>query len=354
MLKRLVTLSSLPNHLGTIASAGIVTLVVWLAAADDARLGAYLPLIATFYLGTQRLLPSVAEIVQEGMKIASNAAVLSDYQVSKPAPIRSHPVPSSDPLVAGTLAFDSLTLRYGDRGAALNDVSLEIPIGKTTVVLGPSGSGKSSLLNILLGLNEPTEGNVLINGLPLRTLPLRAWRAAIGFVPQEPFFFYGTIRANIDFGRGVSSESVETAARLADAEGFIKDLPNGFETILGERGHGLSGGEAQRICIARALIGSPALLVLDEPTSSLDRLSERAVLDSLRALSGHYTLIVVTHRTELVRAADQIVVMKDGSITALGTHQHLMKAHSDYQGLIGDSIKQDESKETRDGGARRR
>ncbi len=215
------------------------------------------------------------------------------------------------------LAVRAVSFDYGEQGGrpALTGVTFDIPAGEITALSGPSGAGKSTLADILLGLLEPTSGSVLVDGSPLGDANRRPWRRSAAYVPQEPYLFHDTIRANLAWARpGATDDDLWRALRAAAAEDFVKALRHGLDTVAGDRGGRLSGGERQRIALARALLAEPALLVLDEATSQLDAQTERGVVAALRALRGRMTIIAVAHRPALLDAADRVVLLDSGRV----------------------------------------
>ena len=213
------------------------------------------------------------------------------------------------------MRLESVSFGYEDVAEpALGSVTLRIPAGRTTAIVGPSGSGKSTLADLLLGLIVPAEGRVLVDETPLTPELLPAWRDQIGYVPQDSFHFHDTVRANLLWARPEASEAELQEALEVAAAGFVTRLPQGLDTVLGDRGVRLSGGERQRIALARALLRRPAMLILDEATSSLDSENERRVQDAIERLHGRLTILVITHRLTTVRLADSIHVL-DGRPT---------------------------------------
>ena len=211
-----------------------------------------------------------------------------------------------------------------DAGRVLEDVGLDVPAGRMTAVAGPSGAGKSTLADLLLGLLEPGGGEVRVDGVPLTGPNLRRWRDSVAFVPQDPYLFHGTIRANLRWARPEATEAeMRRALRLAAADGFVAALPEGLDTVTGDRGGRLSGGERQRIALARALMRMPALLVIDEATAQLDAENERRILAALQSLRGRTTVVAIAHGPALLEAADGIVLLKSGRIAATGTWREL-------------------------------
>lgn len=217
-----------------------------------------------------------------------------------------------------------------DEGAAgavepvLKHVSLDVPAGKMTAIAGPSGAGKSTLADLLLGLIEPAGGEVRIDGVPLTGPNARRWRRSVAYVPQDPYLFHDTIRANLAWARpGAAEAEMWQALRLAAAAEFVAALPEGLDTVAGDRGTRLSGGERQRIALARALMREPALLVLDEATNQLDAESERQILAALKSLRGRMAILVIAHRPALLEAADRVVLLESGRVAAAGTRREL-------------------------------
>jgi ATP-binding cassette subfamily C protein len=206
----------------------------------------------------------------------------------------------------------------------LTGVSFVVPARRTTALVGPSGAGKSTLADLLMGLLEPDAGVIEIDGVPLTRKALRSWRGSVAYVPQATFLFHDTVRANLLWARPEAAEDdLWRALDAADAAEFVRAMPQGLDTIIGERGIRASGGEQQRLALARALLRAPSLLILDEATSALDSESERRVQSSIEALHGRLTMIVIAHRLTTIRSADQIVVLDGGRIAEIGTWSDL-------------------------------
>jgi len=227
-----------------------------------------------------------------------------------------------------------LTLRYDDERPALDHVNFTIHRGESIGVVGPSGSGKTSLMHVLLRLRQPTAGSIRVNGTDLSMVALDCWYRKVALVPQDSHLFHGTIRDNITFHRpGFSDDQVERAAQAAGIHRDIAALVRGYDTELGPRGSGLSGGQRQRIAIARALLGEPELLVMDEPTSALDSHAEAAIADTLRALAGSITTIVVAHRLSTVAHCDRVMVFDEGHLTGFAPAEQLALSNATYRAL---------------------
>jgi subfamily B ATP-binding cassette protein MsbA len=239
------------------------------------------------------------------------------------------------PTSEGRIAFEHVTFRYPTAATdALENFELGIEPGKTYALVGPSGAGKSTILSLLLRLYDPTAGAVRIDGHDLRSLTQRSLREQIGLVTQETFLFHDTIFKNIQFGRlGASEEELYAAARTAFAHDFIMAQPDGYETVIGDKGCLLSGGQQQRLAIARALLKNAPILLLDEATSALDSESEKQIQTALETLSVGRTVIAIAHRLSTILSADQIVVMNQGRIVETGTHAELLEKSGYYRRL---------------------
>lgn len=247
------------------------------------------------------------------------------------------PTPLAQP-VRGEVEFRNVRFRYrlGEAAAVtLDDVSLRVASGEVVAIVGPSGAGKTTIASLLPRFWDVEDGAVLLDGVDVRELALRDLRGAIGTVPQEPALFSGTIRENIAYAvPDAPLEHVEAAARVANAHDFVSELPDGYDTIVGERGVKLSGGQRQRIAIARAVLKNPAVLILDEATSSLDNESERLVETALERLMVGRTTLIIAHRLSTVQRADRLVVLDKGKIVEQGTHAELLRRGGVYARLF--------------------
>ncbi|MGH8208759.1 MAG: ATP-binding cassette domain-containing protein [Steroidobacteraceae bacterium] len=242
--------------------------------------------------------------------------------------------PRAHPARPAELEFRNVSLSYRSDRAVLQGVSFRIPAGKTLGLVGTSGCGKSTVVRLLVRLLEPDSGEILLDGIPIQAMPLGVLRQCVAIVPQDTVLFNDTIGYNIEFGRpGSSLEDIQRAAQLAHLHDFILSLPEGYDTRVGERGVKLSGGEKQRVSIARVAIKSPRLYVFDEATSSLDSRSERDILRNLAEISRHSTTIVIAHRLSTVVHADEIAVLEGGIIVERGTHECLLSCGSRYAKL---------------------
>ena len=238
--------------------------------------------------------------------------------------------------VQGRITFAGVSFHY-PRSATnvLEGISLEIEPGTTVALVGRSGAGKTTLTNLVARFYDPTAGSILLDGQDLRELPVEQYRSLLGIVEQDVFLFDGTIAENIGYAtRGATAEQIAQAAVAANADGFIRELEKGYETLIGERGVRLSGGQRQRLAIARALLADPRILILDEATSNLDSESERLIQQSLARLMQGRTSIVIAHRLSTIARADKIVVLEQGRLVESGTHELLMSASSRYRQMV--------------------
>ena len=242
-----------------------------------------------------------------------------------------------------TVEVRNATYTYpGSEDSALSGVDLTLPAGTRTALVGPSGSGKSTLVNLLLRFMDPEEGSILANGLPISELPVERWRERVALVPQQPYLFYGSVLDNIRLAKPrASREEVERAAKLAGAHDFIGRLSEGYETQVGERGMRLSGGEAQRLAIARAFLKDAPVVILDEPASHLDPESEERVEEALERLSEGRTVVVVAHRLGTARNADRVVVLDGGRVVEAGAHEELTGRGGLYARLVETSVREE-------------
>ncbi len=266
-------------------------------------------------------LAQINEMVQRAIASASRVFEILD------APLEITDAPDAIELAEakGHIVFDRVTFAYDDKNIVLQNVSFEVLPGQKVGIVGPSGAGKSTILALILRLYEPQEGRILLDGYDLRQIKQESLRRHCAIVTQEPFLFNDTVKHNIRFGRlEATDEEIVEAAKLANAHEFIEELPDGYETVVGERGVRLSGGQKQRICIARAFLANPKILLLDEATASVEPESEAIIQATLERLMEGRTTIIVSHRLSMVRDCDQILVVQDGRIVERGTHDGLM------------------------------
>ena len=304
---------------------------IWQIAKGDSTVGvltAFLAYIGRFYTR----LDSMSRIVSAVQRAASSTKRIFDildHVSSVPEP--ANPVHLSG--VTGRIELKKAGFRYGTR-AVTRDVDLVIQPGEMIGLVGHSGSGKSTLVNLLCRFYDVSEGQVLIDGVDVRSVPVAEFRSHIGLVLQEPFLFFGTIADNIAYGKpNATRQEIIAAARAAHAHEFILRLPHGYDSLVGERGQGLSGGERQRISIARALLIDPRILILDEATSAVDTETEKEIQKALDNLVQGRTTIAIAHRLSTLRKADRLVVMDRGRIVEIGNHDQLMAAEGHYHKL---------------------
>ena len=236
--------------------------------------------------------------------------------------------------VSGEIIFEHVMFGYREREPLLNNLSLRIPAGKTTAIVGATGSGKSTLVKLLLRFYEVNVGQITLDGLDLQSLDLKDLRRAIGLVSQDVFLFHGSVAENIAYGSfNATLAEITAAAKVAEAHDFIVNLPQGYDTVVGERGQKLSGGQRQRLAIARAVLKNPPILILDEATSAVDNETEAAIQKSLERITQERTVIAIAHRLSTVRSAHCIYVMEKGELVESGTHDELLAQRGIYAGL---------------------
>jgi ATP-binding cassette subfamily B protein/subfamily B ATP-binding cassette protein MsbA len=238
--------------------------------------------------------------------------------------------------VRGDIAFEDVTFHYpGNERAVLSDLSLEVPAGETLALVGPSGAGKTTLCNLAARFYDPTHGRILLDGFDLRDIDVESYRGLLGIVEQDVFLFDGTVAENIGYGRrDVTEAELRRVAEIAFADEFIQQLPQGYDTVIGERGVKLSGGQRQRLAIARALLADPKILILDEATSNLDTESEQLIQTGLKRLMEGRTCFVIAHRLSTIRHADRIAVLENGRLRELGSHDDLFAADGRYREMV--------------------
>jgi ATP-binding cassette subfamily B protein len=315
-----------------VEAAGIV-LIVLVALSMSARPGgivAAIPVLGALALGAQRLLPLIQQSYLGWTLFAGNVRVMADVLALMEAPVMaSAPAGAAGPPFARDIVFDRVSLSYPGRVPALQEISLVIAKGERVGLVGTTGSGKSSFLDLLMALLDPSEGEIRIDDRPLDDSSRAAWQAQIAHVPQSVYLADASIASNIAFAEpveGIDRARVEAAARQAQLHDFISALPEGYETMVGDRGVRLSGGQRQRIAIARALYKEASVLIFDEATGALDRKTEHAIMESVAALGRGITILVVAHRISALAGCDRIVRLEGGRIVESGSYRELVGA----------------------------
>ncbi len=336
-VKDLVWLAIPKNFMEFVAVALMLALVVVLRGRDAGGFVANLPVIGVFAMAVLQLLPSLTALGRQRMELMGYLPDSERVYDALTEPV-SRKKEGARLLQAfrEAIVFEDVSFAHQNREVLLKHVNLRFEKGKVIAICGPSGAGKTTLINLLLGLFEPTEGRITVDGVPLASYKAESWLSKVGFVSQEPFIFHSTIADNIFFGRHdtYTRDDVMQATKTANAHAFIEELPDGYDTIVGERGMKLSGGQQQRIAIARALLGRPEILIFDEATSSLDTISERLVQEAIEAISKDHTTIVIAHRLSTIASAQKIVVLENGRVVEEGRHGELLEIGGQYSRMI--------------------
>jgi ATP-binding cassette subfamily B protein len=286
-----------------------------------------------------RMLGMALGMAQRAIASGNRLFEILDREPQIESPPDAPPLPEG----GGRVEMQGVTLRYDGAGAALSDVDLTVDAGRTVALVGPSGSGKTSLVALIARLYDPSEGTVAIDGADLRSVDLVSLRSQVAFVGDDSFLFTASIAENVAYARPDASRAqVEAAARRAQADGFIRDLPGGYDTLVGERGLTLSGGQRQRVAIARALLADPRILILDDATSSVDASTEAAIKAGLAEAMAGRTTFIIAHRLSTVALADEVVVIDGGRIVDRGTHDELLEGCGFYREIaehgLADSV----------------
>jgi subfamily B ATP-binding cassette protein MsbA len=327
--------------IGVVGIAGIVWYGGFLVIHGEMTPGAFFSFMAAMFLAYTPIkrLSSANNTVQQALAAAERVFEVLDLETEREQDHGRRELTRMEQ----SLEFQGVTFQYDGKGlAALAGVDLSVGVGETVAFVGTSGSGKTTLVSLVPRFYEPTQGTIRIDGVDIREYTLRSLRGQIGIVSQDVVLFDESIKNNIAYGRpGATEEEIQRAAELAFAHDFIVRLPQGYHTMIGERGVKLSGGERQRVAIARAILRDPPLLILDEATSALDTASERVVQMALANLMKNRTTLVIAHRLSTVQNADRIVVLDRGRIVEIGTHESLLKRGGLYQRLYSMQFEED-------------
>jgi ABC-type multidrug transport system fused ATPase/permease subunit len=327
---------SLLSPVVSIVVAACTAVVLWkgtaLIVAGTMTAGAltvYLAYLTKFFKPVKDLASMTSAIAQTTVALERIQKILSADDVIHERPDAVEPGPAR-----GEITFEHVAFGYGEDAPVLTDVSFTIKPGQIVGVVGPTGSGKSTVVSLIPRFYDPLGGRVLIDGVDIATMKLAALRNLIGFVLQETVLFRGTIKENIAYGHpGATDEQIVAAAKLANADEFISRMPHGYDTVVGERGDTLSGGQRQRIGIARAVIRNSPIMILDEPTAALDTESEKLVIEGLERLMKGRTVVMIAHRLSTLRDADKIIVLKGGVVAEEGTNDELIAMGGVYAEL---------------------
>ena len=290
----------------------------------------FVAVVATLYAPVQRL-SEVSIIYQDSMAAIERVFAVFDRMPE----VRDRPGAIRLPPQRGAVEFDRVSFRYGDGPPVLRDVSFSVAPGERVAIVGESGAGKSTLVTLIPRLYDVPEGSVRVDGVDVRGYKLRRLRQGIGIVLQETILFSGPLRENLRYGRKeASDEEIIAAARAANIHDFVASLPDGYDTMVGERGLNLSGGQRQRVSLARTILQNPRILILDEATSSLDSESENLITEALQHVMAGRTCVIIAHRLSTVMGADRILVFREGRVVEQGPHAELLERDGYYRHLF--------------------
>lgn len=338
--RRLAVVQPFSSFLPILAIALIAALS--LLMLEGSSMGV-LPSLVTFVLALQRLNMRLNQLAANSNELAKNSGGLERLNQILTPEDKQFRRQGGTPFQAleNAIRFERVGLQYSpEKAPSLRDISFSMLKGQTLALVGPSGAGKSSIADLLTGLYAPTAGQIWIDGTPLEKLELGGWQQRLGVVSQDTFLFNASIAENIAFGTaGVSLVQIKAACQAAQAAGFIESLPDGYDSLVGERGYRLSGGQRQRLSLARAILRDPELLILDEATSALDTQSERLVQEAIERFERSHTVLVIAHRLSTIAKADLICVLESGRITERGTHSELLNLDKTYACLWNSQLK---------------
>ena len=319
--------------IGGIAISLVILLAGWQIVTGTSTVGEFSGFISALLIavGPARALGTLNSVLQEGTAAANRVFGGIDSRSKVIDDANAEDIK----IITGNISFKNIIYNYSDKNiAALDNINLEINGGETVAVVGPSGSGKSTLVNLILRFFDPHNGDVYIDGKNLKKIKTSSLRKNIAIVSQDTLLFHGTVSENIAFGNLECKQiDIENAAKEAEAHNFIRSLPDSYETIVGENGANLSGGERQRIAIARAILRDPSILILDEPTSSLDAEAEDKIKQTLVNIAKDRTTIIIAHRLSTITNANKIILLDQGKISSIGTHEELLEKSPLYKKL---------------------
>jgi subfamily B ATP-binding cassette protein MsbA len=322
---------------GSTVIVGIIgVLMIWLGGRAILNKEMTVGDLVTYILFVGLVAAPLISIASIGTQITEAFAGLDRIReiLDMPTELDEDALRAAAPPIVGNVRFENVWFEYNPGQPVLRGVSFEARAGTTTALVGSSGGGKSTLISLVMAFNRPTQGRVLIDGRDLTTLRLAEYRGQLASVLQENFLFDGTITENVGYARpGATKEEIKAACRIAHCDEFISKFPEGYDTVVGERGIKLSGGQRQRVSIARAILANPKILILDEATSSLDSESEQMIQDGLKQLRSGRTTFVIAHRLSTIRSADQILVLEAGEVVERGMHAELLALNGRYRQL---------------------
>jgi len=340
-------LSIMPKYLLEVLALGsIIVLVLFLFLSGNQNLNTILPTLSVFALAGYKILPALQAAYYSFSIITANISAFDSIESDL---VNSNDLKTDDLNYGSStnsylefknkLVFKDISFAYPEsQKNVLNKVSFEVPAQKTIGIVGPSGAGKSTMIDLILGLISPTSGKFMADNINIDQSNIKKWQGNIGFVPQSIFLSDSTIKENIAFGIDIESideQKILNAANLANIIDFVSELPDGINTMVGERGVQLSGGQIQRIGIARALYNNPKVLIFDEATSSLDGISEKLIMEAINKFSGLKTIIIVAHRLETIKNCNSIFLLRDGKILDNGSYDELLKRNLIFQEMAG-------------------
>ena len=323
------------NVLEIFALVSLSVFLIFLRNFSPNSIVSSLPLLGVFAYAFQRIMPSLSLITTYRMQIIGKLPVMEILHsaVEEKVLYTKDGVESIGPFNK-EIEFRNVSFSYPGREEAIKDISVSFEKNKCTALVGQSGSGKTTIINLLIRLFDPSRGGIFIDGTDVKEYKKDSWLRKIGFVSQDTFIFHASVRDNIAFGLdNVNMEKIEKAAKIANANDFILKLPDGYDTVVGEKGMKLSGGERQRIAIARAILRNPEILIFDEATSALDNISQSLIQNSISEIVKNHTVILIAHRLSTIATADKIVVLDRGAVKETGSHSELIANKGHYRRL---------------------